>query len=138
MPIDTKDKAYLGRGLAFPLQVNPRGEIALAGGEQDIEQAIAIILETKPGERVMRPEFGCRAHELLFEPRDVVLQTLMQRYVQQALDMWEPRILLQGVNVFFDSGADGSVFVEINYIIKESHDERSIVYPFFLAGQEEW
>ena len=138
MPIDNKDKAYLGRGLAFPLQVNPRGEIALAGGEQDIEQAIAIILETKPGERVMRPEFGCRAHELLFEPRDVVLQTLMQRYVQQALDMWEPRILLQGVNVFFDGGSDGSVFVEINYIIKESHDERSIVYPFFLAGQEEW
>ena len=138
MPIDTKDKAYLGRGLAFPLQVNPRGEIALAGGEQDIEQAIGIILETKPGERVMRPEFGCRAHELLFEPRDVVLQTLMQRYVQQALEMWEPRILLQSVNVFFDSGADGSVFVEINYIIKESHDERSIVYPFFLAGQEEW
>ena len=138
MPIDTKDKAYLGRGLAFPLQVNPRGEIALAGGEQDIEQAIGIILETKPGERVMRPEFGCRAHELLFEPRDVVLQTLMQRYVQQALEMWEPRILLQSVNVFFDSGADGSVFVEINFIIKESHDERSIVYPFFLAGQEEW
>ena len=138
MPIDTKDKAYLGRGLAFPLQVNPRGEIALAGGEQDIEQAIGIILETKPGERVMRPDFGCRAHELLFEPRDVVLQTLMQRYVQQALDMWEPRILLQSVSVFFDDGADGSVFVEINYIIKESHDERSIVYPFFLAGQEDW
>ncbi len=136
--LDTKNKEYLGRGLAFPLQVNPRGEIALASGERDIEQAIRIILSTRPGERVMRPEFGCRAHELLFEPRDVVLQTLMQRYVQQALDRWEPRIQLQGVNVFFDDSADGGVFVEINYIIKESHDERSIVYPFFLAGQEEW
>jgi len=136
--LDTKNKEYLGRGLAFPLQVNPRGEIALAGGERDIEQAIRIILETRPGERVMRPEFGCRAHELLFEPRDAATKTLMQRYVQQALEMWEPRILLQGVNVFFDDGFDGGVFVEINYIIKESHDERSIVYPFFLAGQEEW
>jgi phage baseplate assembly protein W len=74
----------------------------------------------------------------MFEPRDVVMQTLMQRYVEEALEMWEPRILLRGVDVFFDDDIDGAIFVEINYIIRESHDERSIVYPFFLSGEEEW
>lgn len=132
-----KSKAYLGRGLAFPLQIDPKGGIALAGGERDIEQAIGIILETRPGERMMRPEFGCRAHELLFEPRDVSVRTTMKRYVQEALTRWEPRIEVQDVEVSFGSGeADGAVFVEINYMIKESHDTRSIVYPFFLAGEE--
>lgn len=135
----TKNKAYLGRGLSFPLRIDPKGGIALAGGERDIEQAIGIILETRPGERVMRPEFGCRASELLFEPRDVALQTTMQKYVEEALDRWEPRIEIQEVNVSFGSEeTDGAVFVEITYLIKESHDTRSIVYPFFLAGQDEF
>jgi len=135
----TNNKAYLGRGLAFPLRIDPKGGIALANGERDIEQAIGIILQTRPGERVMRPEFGCRVSELLFEPRDVALQTTMQKYVQEALDRWEPRIEVQNVDVSFGSEeADGAVFVEITYLIKESHDIRSIVYPFFLAGQEDF
>ena len=137
MNVNHRHKEYLGRGLAFPLQLNSRGEIALVTGERDIEQAIRIILETRPGERVMRPEFGCRAHDLLFEPRNAATRTLMQRYITMALMRWEPRIDLQGVNVHFDDDdLDGAVFVEINYIIKASHDVRSIVYPFFLAGEE--
>ena len=131
-------KEFLGRGLAFPLHVNARGEIALVGGEQDIEQSIKIILETRPGERVMRPEFGCRAHELLFEPRTVATETLMQQYVGDALARWEPRIEVQSVSVMTDNEVDGALLVEVVYTIKATHDRRSIVYPFFLVGQEEW
>ncbi len=136
---NTKNKAYLGRGLAFPLRIDPNGGIALAGGERDIEQAIRIILETRPGERVMRPEFGCRASELLFEPRDVTTRTIMTRYVQEALMRWEPRINVENIDVAFgDDDTEGAIFVEITYTIKESHDTRSIVYPFFLVGEEEF
>jgi len=139
MSKSTDSKAYLGRGLAFPLQIAPTGGIALAGGERDIEQAIRIILETRPGERVMRPEFGCRAYELLFEPRGISVLATMQEYVQEALRLWEPRIEVQDVDVSFgDDGTDGAILVEITYLIKESHDTRSIVYPFFLAGEEEF
>lgn len=135
----SKDKAYLGRGWAFPLQIDPNGGFALAGGERDIEQAIRIILQTRPGERKMRPEFGCRASEMLFEPRDVSTQTAMKRFVQEALTRWEPRIDVQNVDVTFGSDeTEGAIFVEITYVIKESHDTRSIVYPFFLVGQEEF
>ena len=133
-----KGKEFLGRGVAFPLHVDARGEIALVSGAEDIEQSIRIILSTRPGERVMRPEFGCHAHDLLFEPRDAATQTLLQQYVGQALRRWEPRIEVIGVNVFMDEGHDGAVFVEVSYSIKTTHDQRSIVYPFFLVGEEEW
>jgi phage baseplate assembly protein W len=131
------NREFLGRGLAFPLQVNPRGEIALVSGERDIEQAIRIILETAPGERVMRPEFGCHIHELLFAPRDAATEALLIEYVEQALGRWEPRIDVREVKITPDPRNDGAVFIEISYEIKSTHDERSIVYPFFLTGEEE-
>ena len=138
MSNNPRSKEFLGQGLAFPLQVNARGEVALASGERDIEQSIRIILGTRPGERVMRPEFGCRAQELLFEPRTVATESLMKRYVTGALRRWEPRINVQTVSVFTGAEMDGALLVEINYLIKATHDRRSIVYPFFLVGEEEW
>ena len=134
----TQSKEYLGRGLAFPLRVNARGEIALSSGEVDVQESIRIVLGTRPGERVMRPEFGCRVHELMFEPRTVATRSLIQQYVRQALTRWEPRIIVQSVSVSMDDDMDGAIFVEVSYVVKATHDERSIVYPFFLVGEEEW
>jgi len=131
-----REKEFLGRGLAFPLQINPRGELALASGVHDIEQSIRIILETVPGERVMRPEFGCRIHELVFAPHNAATEGLAIHYVREALERWEPRIELQEVLVETDTRGGGALIIEIRYRIKETHDERSIVYPFYLMGQE--
>jgi phage baseplate assembly protein W len=138
MSAEPRDKEFLGRGLAFPLRVNARGEIALSSGARDIEESIHIILSTRPGERVMRPEFGCRAHDLLFEPRTSATESRMRRYVIQALRLWEPRIEVQKVHIYASKEVDGALFVEIHYLIKSTHDVRSIVYPFFLVGEEEW
>jgi len=135
---NVRDREYIGQGLAFPLQVNPQGGIALASGERDVEQAIRIILSTAPGERVMRPEFGCRIHELVFAPHDAATESLVVYYVEEALVQWEPRIDVQEVDVSADPGRDGALLVEIKYRVKDTHDERSIVYPFFLSGEEEW
>ena len=132
-----RDREYIGQGLAFPLQVDPRGGIALATGTHDIEQAIRIILMTAPGERVMRPEFGCRIHELVFAPHDASTESLAAYYVQIALERWEPRVELREVDVVTDPARDGVLLVEIKYLVKDTHDERSIVYPFYLSGEEE-
>ncbi len=132
-----RDREYIGQGLAFPLQVDPRGGIALATGTHDIEQAIRIILMTAPGERVMRPEFGCRIHELVFAPHDAATESLAAYYVQIALERWEPRIEVREVEVITDPARDGVLLVEIKYLVKDTHDERSIVYPFYLSGEEE-
>lgn len=131
------DQAFLGQGVAFPLQVNSRGELALVHGETDIEQSIRIILGTAPGERVMRPEFGCRIHELVFAPHNPATEGLIKYYVEQALGWWEPRIEVDEVGVSSDLTHDSALFVEIKYHVKATHDERSIVYPFFLMGEEE-
>jgi phage baseplate assembly protein W len=131
-------KTYLGTGLAFPMQVNSRGEIALVSGAKDIEQSIRIILGTRPGERVMRPTFGCKAHDLLFELRDATTASMLKKYVLDALNFWEPRIQVLQVDVLLDDDFDGSLQVEISYEIKTTHDVRSIVYPFFLENEENW
>ncbi|NJN81886.1 MAG: GPW/gp25 family protein [Caldilineaceae bacterium] len=105
-------------------------------GTTDIEQAIGIILGTMPGERVMRPEFGCRAWELIFAPNDGATRGLLRMYVEQALRFWEPRIELRSVDVIVEPDAPTTLLVEISYEVKTTHDERSIVYPFYITGEE--
>jgi phage baseplate assembly protein W len=131
-----RDKEFVGQGLAFPLQVNARGELALVTGNTDIEQSIGIILGTIPGERVMRPNFGCRAWELIFAPNNAATQSLLTTYVRQALEFWEPRIELTDVEVNTDVEDPSALLVEIKYEIKTTHDQRSIVYPFYIMGEE--
>jgi uncharacterized protein len=130
-------KAFLGNGLSFPLRVNAKGEVMLVSGSEDIDQSIRIILGTRPGERVMRPTFGCRAYELIFEPRVSATISLLQEYVSQALLLWEPRIEVINVNVAADDINDSALLAEIEYVIKATHDTRSIVYPFFIEAEQE-
>jgi uncharacterized protein len=130
-------KTFLGNGLNFPLRTNARGGLMLVTGAEDIEQAIGIILGTRPGERVMRPNFGCRAYELIFAPRSAETISLLQEYVSQALRMWEPRIEVQRVTVTADDVNDGALLCNIEYLIKATHDTRSIVYPFFIEQEQE-
>lgn len=132
-----RDREFIGTGLAFPLQFSPRGDVALATGEHDIEQAMRLILETVPGERVMRPEFGCRAKELIFAPRNSATEALLITYVQDALAMWEPRIDVLDVSISADASQDGAWLVEIAYEIKATHDERSLVHPFYILNEAE-
>jgi phage baseplate assembly protein W len=135
-PLMNRDKEFVGQGLAFPLQVNPRGELSLVTGPTDIEQAIGIILGTVPGERVMRPNFGCRAWELIFSPNNAATRTLLSAYVRYALEFWEPRITISDITVDTDPLNETALLVEIKYEIKTTHDERSIVYPFYIMGEE--
>ncbi len=128
-------KEYIGQGLAFPLSVTPRGEIALVTGQEDIEQAILLILETIPGERVMRPHFGCYIWDLVFAPNTPETRALAEYHVSQALAFWEPRIEVEHVEALSRNDS-GALDILIRYTIKDMHDPRSIIYPFFLMGEE--
>ncbi len=122
----------IGRGLAFPLQLDNRGNVALTSFENEIQQAITIILGTAPGERVMRSEFGCRIHEYIFAPANAVTASAVEREVRLALDRWEPRITVQDVDVTPGVGAIGLLMIAIKYEIKSTNDQRSLVFPFYL------
>lgn len=130
-------KAYLGTGWASPLRVNLQGSIQLSSAERNIEESIWLILRTDLGERVYRPEFGSRLSELTFAPLNTQTLLLIRLYVQEALEMWEPRIEIDEVSTDPDP-VRGRVDIIIEYHPKDSHDTRSLVYPFFLVpGGEE-
>jgi uncharacterized protein len=128
---------FLGQGWAFPVAVDPRGRVAMARHGQDIEQAIVMILLTPLGQRLMRPTFGCRIHELMFAPNDRSTATLACAYVREALVMWEPRIQVLEVQPLPEGLGSERLLLEISYAIKTTNDRRSLVFPFYRIPGED-
>ena len=133
---DDSMKDFLGVGWSFPVTVDARGRIALARHVTDIEQAILMILQTPKGQRVMRPEFGCQVHELIFAPNDANTWGLASYYVKDALRFWEPRIEVLGVNTRSDPERNERMDIEVIYEVKATHDRRSLVFPFYRIPGE--
>ena len=127
----------IGSGLAFPLQVDRRGGIALARDEQDIDQAIQLILGTAPGERPMRPEFGCGVHDFVFDSIDASTVGLMEEAIREALDRWEPRISVQSVGFDLAQADNGLLTIDIGFTVRATNTERNLVYPFYVIPAEE-
>ena len=125
-----------GAGWAFPAGIDAQGGLAMTNVRSEVRQSIEIILSTSPGQRVMRPTFGCRLHELVFAPNNSRTAAQARRYVEEALGMWEPRINVLGVSVTADPGSVGRLLIEVKYEMKSTHDRRSLVYPFYLIPEE--
>jgi hypothetical protein len=126
----------VGSGWSFPPRIDPQGGLALTNDRSELVQAIFIILSTSPGQRVMRPTFGCRLHELVFAPNNSHTAAQARRYVEEALGMWEPRINVMQVVVKPDPQENSRLLIEIQYEVKANHDRRSLVYPFYLIPME--
>jgi hypothetical protein len=122
---------YIGKGIAFPLRVNVQGELKTDSGDRNLQASIATILNTKLGERVYRPNFGSRLSELTFAPMNPQTILLARIYVEEALNRWEPRIVVTGVFAEPDP-IRGRLDLKILYRLKDVHDNRSMVYPFYL------
>ena len=132
----------LGSGVAFPLRVDARGGVALAHEDEDVREAISVILGTAPGERPMRPDFGCGIHEHVFESVDAYLVGRLEQEVRRALDRWEPRIDVLSVELSVEPSADGGmvnelVVIDITYRLRSTSDVRNLVHPFYVIPAEE-
>jgi phage baseplate assembly protein W len=130
-------REILGSGLAFPLQVDRRGALALAHDETDVDQAIHLILATAPGERPMRPEFGCGVHDFVFDTIDAGTVARMETEVRAALDRWEPRIDVVDVGFDLDRAGAGELVIEIAYRLRATSHLRNLVHPFYVIPAEE-
>src|SRR4030095_11151435 len=128
-------KAFLGRGWAFPPNLDTTGEMATAIYEEDIRQAIRIILGTTPGERVMRPDFGAGLNALVFEPINTTTMTLTRHRVEEALIAWEPRIDQITVQVTAEAPL-GRLMIDIRYRVRATNTFYNLVYPFYLLEGE--
>jgi len=129
-------KEFLGRGWKFPLSVEVDGQIAVSEYEEDIGEAIGIILGTSKGERIMRPDFGCGIHDFVFEVFNASTQTLIINSVKEALTQWEPRIQLIEVKVSPENINEGKLMINIDYKVRSTNNSFNLVYPFYLGGGE--
>lgn len=133
----TATSRIVGSGWDFPPRIGPQGGLLLTTERNEIEQSMRIILMTAPGQRVMRPAFGCRIHELVFAPNNAETAAEACRFVEEALGMWEPRIEVSEVTARNDGNRNGRLFIDIQYRVKATKDERSLVYPFYLIPEEQ-
>jgi len=128
-----KQKAFLGTGWNFPVRTDPlTGRIMTVSQEEDIVQAIRIILSTRPGERIMQPEFGCDLYQYVFGNihKEEIIQ--IQQCVREALRKWEPRIIETEVQVDTSRLATGVLLLEIRYRVRVTNTPYNLVFPYYI------
>jgi phage baseplate assembly protein W len=127
---------FLGVGWKFPVKLDEQGEVALSRYEEDIQEAIWILLSTAPGERLMHPDFGCGIQDLVFAQNDTRTAGLVRFQVEEALNRWEPRIDLQDVQVLADPSQPTLLLISIDYRVRATDSRYNLVYPFYLERGE--
>src|SRR5262245_16124853 len=129
---------FIGRGWAFPLGVRDNGAIATVGGIANLEKAMRIVLQTYLGERPMRPQFGSRLRDYLFEGITPESRTAVDREVRRALDSCEPRVRVEDVIVTAVAARRGRLDIDIRYTVLSTNDQHNLVVPFYtIPGEEE-
>ena len=123
---------FRGVGWKFPVGLTQDNHISVARYEEAIQQSVWMILDTAPGERVMRPRFGCGIHDLVFEVNSAGTTGLISSQVRQALLQWEPRINVLNVNVSSSSSQPNQLLIEIEYLVRTTNNRFNLVYPFYL------
>jgi phage baseplate assembly protein W len=125
------NRDFLGTGWKFPPQIDARGRIALVTAEDDIREAIGVIIGTAPGERQMQPAFGCGAHDYVFAPASALGELAYQ--VREALTLWEPRIDVLDVTISADPPRDDAVLIRVDYRIRAHNTVANLVYPLYVS-----
>jgi phage baseplate assembly protein W len=129
------DHGFLGSGVVFPIRLDTGhgGVRQTASGEEAVRQSIWMILGTAPGERVMRPDFGCGIHDAVFAVHDTDAGAVISAAVREALTRWEPRIDVLDVYAVPDAGDPHRLLIEINYQVRSTNSRFNLVYPFYLS-----
>jgi phage baseplate assembly protein W len=129
----TDDPSFLGRGWSFPPQFDAfTGEAYTSQREADIVESLSILLETRPGERVMQPAYGCRLQDLVFEPMNGETRAAIRLAIQQAIMFFEPRITLQSVDVHTEDWLGGVLRVGLTYRVNETNTRHNMVFPYYI------
>jgi len=122
---------FLGVGWGYPLGTDPVGEVRTSIYEDDVREAVRIVLATGRGERVMRPDFGAGLNQMVFEPMNTTTTELVRHRVEEALVLWEPRIDSIMVSVSTEASL-GRLLIEVRYRVRATNTFYNLVYPFYL------
>ena len=129
------DSAFIGSGWAFPIQANHTGGVGVVTGDEDVRRAIHLILATTPGERPMRPDFGCPLIDFVYAPIDSTTFGAISAAVERALRRWEPRIDVDDVDVGPFPGVDACLAISVTYRHRHAYDRRNLVFPFYVIPE---
>ena len=131
------NKSFMGRGFKFPFSVDPStNRIAMSSAEEDIKEAIRIILRTNVGERVMLPEFGTAAGDFIFSDNRAERIAALESSVREALERWEPRITDIDAQADTAAGSKNVVEINIRYTVRMTNNQFNMVYPFYMMEGE--
>lgn len=126
-------KDFLGVGWSFPIELDQTtGRIKTSSYEEDIKEAIGIIIMTRKGERVMEPTFGCGIQNYLFDVLDYTTMIQMEHEIEEALTLWEPRITNVQVHIESDQKEVGKMNIQIDYIVRNTNNPFNLVYPYYI------
>lgn len=129
-----EDPGFLGRGWSFPPRFDAlTGRLIPVAAEEDIVESLRILFLTRPGERVMQPQYGCRLRELVFEPMDPETEAAIELAISRAILFHEPRITLERVLVRTEDWTEGRLTILLEYRVRATNTRNNVVFPFYLA-----
>ena len=131
------DRDFLGKGLRFPVSINLNGGVSSSALEENVRQSIFIVLGTAPGERVNRPDFGCRIHDLMFAPNNDITAARAEVYCEEAIQKYEPRVEKVTVTAAPHTDQPNRLDVRVEYVIAGQNTKRNMVFPFYLRNEDE-
>jgi phage baseplate assembly protein W len=131
------ERDFLGRGFRFPVSVNLNGGLSSSQLEENVRQSIFIILGTAPGERLNRPDFGCRIHDLMFAPNNQITAAAAEVYCEESIYKYEPRIEHVVCHARANADEPNRMDIRIEYVIAGKNEKRNLVYPFYLKNEDE-
>jgi phage baseplate assembly protein W len=134
------NKAFLGIGWSFPPEFHKHADVLgvkMVAEEEDIGESLRILLSTRPGERLMQPDYGCGLHTMVFETIDESTVTELKDIIERAVLFYEPRITLENIDVDTEDELEGRLKIQLNYTVRTTNTRSNIVYPFYyLEGRQ--
>jgi phage baseplate assembly protein W len=131
------DRPFLGKGWRFPVAINLTGGLSSSQLEESVRESIFIVLGTAPGERVQRPQFGCRIHDLMFDPNNSITAARAEYFCEEALFKYEPRLKDVTVKAEPNAVEPNRLDIRITYQIVGESTKKNLVYPFYLRSPDE-
>jgi Bacteriophage baseplate protein W len=131
------EKDFLGKGLRFPVSINLNGGVSSSQLEENVRQSLFVILGTAPGERLNRPIFGCRIHDLMFAPNNAMTAARAEVYCEEAIYKFEPRVAKVTCSARANGDEPNRLDIRIEYVIAGKNDKRNLVFPFYLKNEED-
>ena len=133
----SNDKDFLGKGLRFPVSINLNGGVSTSQYEENVRQSLFVILGTAPGERISRPRFGCRIHDLMFAPNNLTTAARAEVFCEEAILKFEPRVEKVVCHAGPNPDEPNRLDIRIEYVIAGKNDKRNLVFPFYLKPEDE-